>query len=175
MIGALTYYSKTYPISAAFVQFAVLGTLGELATLYTTKSGKKLSIIQYLLKALSWGILGIVIKYGFFGYRAMTAAFIDHGYFPSWFYSHILVKAVFISVVVNLFFGPQMMFIHRIMDNAIERKWDFWGLEKALYSLIWFWIPAHTITFVLPVHMQITLAAVWSLVLGVIMGFSKKK
>ena len=49
------------------------------------------------------------------------------------------------------------------------------GIQKAWFTLIWFWIPAHTITFSLPKDFQIGLAAVWSVVLGIIMGMSMKK
>jgi hypothetical protein len=41
--------------------------------------------------------------------------------------------------------------------------------------MIWFWIPAHTITFSLPTDFQIGLAALWSVVLGVILGFFNRK
>jgi len=174
MFSSFEYYVKTYPIWSAFVEFAVLGTLGELVTLKMTGALKKLSVIQYLLKVLSWGFLGIIIKYGFFGYKSMINAFVEHGYFPHFLFSFAVLKGFTISVIVNLFFGPQMMFIHRIMDNLIERKWEFRGMDKAVYTLVWFWIPAHTITFILPQHLQITLAAVWSIVLGIVMGFSKK-
>ncbi len=174
MFESYIYYLKNYPLTSAFIQFAILGTLGEILTLKISKAAKRLNIIQYILKILSWGLLGIIIKYGFFGYKAMIKAFIEHGYLPEFLYQYSLLKAFTISTIVNLFFGPQMMFIHRILDNIIEMKWEFKGMNKAIYTLIWFWIPAHTITFILPVYLQITLAALWSIVLGIIMGFSKK-
>ena len=42
----------------------------------------------------------------------------------------------------------------------------------ALKSIVWFWIPAHTVTFMLPDVYRIGLAAVWSVVLGVILGYA---
>ncbi|MFW5782383.1 MAG: hypothetical protein ACOCWO_03715, partial [Candidatus Muiribacteriaceae bacterium] len=80
-----------------------------------------------------------------------------------------------ISVFTNLFFGPQMMLFHRMEDNILERKWDFDGIKKAWSTLFWFWIPAHTLTFSLPTEFQIGLAAVWGLVLGIILGTAKNK
>jgi hypothetical protein len=82
--------------------------------------------------------------------------------------------ALAVSVLTNLFFGPQMMLFHRIEDNLILRQWDFSGITKAWWTLIWFWIPAHTVTFSLPASFQIGLAALWSVVLGLIMGLSKQ-
>jgi hypothetical protein len=68
-----------------------------------------------------------------------------------------------------------MMAFHRLEDNIIARTWNWSGLQKAWWTLIWFWIPAHTITFSLPVEYQIGLAAIWSLVLGIIMGLTKPR
>ena len=41
-------------------------------------------------------------------------------------------------------------------------------------TLIWFWIPAHTLTFSLAVDYQVGLAALWSLALGLILGLRPK-
>lgn len=67
-----------------------------------------------------------------------------------------------------------MMFFHRLEDNFILRRSGFAGLTKAWWTLLWFWIPAHTLTFSLPRDYQIGLAALWSIVLGLIMGLTKK-
>ena len=75
----------------------------------------------------------------------------------------------------NLLFGPQMMFFHRLADNLIMREQGYEGITRAWWTLIWFWIPAHTLTFALPREYQIGLAAVWSVVLGVILGLSQKR
>jgi hypothetical protein len=42
-------------------------------------------------------------------------------------------------------------------------------------SLLWFWIPAHSVTFALPKPYQIGLAAIWSVALGIILGFYNRK
>ena len=60
-------------------------------------------------------------------------------------------------------------------DNLIMREWNFKGIDLALKSLAWFWIPAHTLTFALPPAFQIGLAALWGVVLGFILGFAKNK
>ena len=69
----------------------------------------------------------------------------------------------------------ERLVFHRIEDNLIEGKKGFTGIHKAWWTLIWFWIPAHTVTFSLPVHYQIGLAAVWGLVLGIILGTTTNK
>lgn len=173
-MNSITHILKEYPMASAFVQFAVLGSIGEWITLKIAGKGGKLNSIQIILKIAAWGFLGIIIKYGFFGYKSMLNSFVEAGYFPKMIYSTSFTKALSISIIVNALFGPIMMYIHRIMDNIIEKKWTFIGMDKAVITLFWFWIPAHTVTFILPNHLQITLAALWSLVLGVIMGYAKK-
>jgi len=65
--------------------------------------------------------------------------------------------------------------IHRISDNAVMRVKNWDNIDKGLLSLLWFWLPAHTLTFMLPKPFQIGLAAVWSVVLGLILGFYNRK
>jgi hypothetical protein len=67
-----------------------------------------------------------------------------------------------------------MMLFHRLEDNLILRRRGFDGMAPALWTLAWFWIPAHTLTFSLPGDYQVGLAALWSLALGVILGLRPK-
>ena len=163
------------PMLSAAIQFAILGTLGEIISFSIQK--KRFAIpcswLQLMGKMIAWAVLGIVIKYGFAGMKGFTQALLDHQLLPS-FLGAGLGKAFTVSVFTNVFFGPQMMAFHRVEDNLILGQKGFHGITKAWKTLIWFWIPAHTITFLLPADLQIGLAALWSLVLGIIMGATKK-
>ncbi|TKJ39100.1 hypothetical protein CEE37_11815 [candidate division LCP-89 bacterium B3_LCP] len=163
------------PLFSAAVQFAVLGTLGEVLSSCIQKKRIALpcNLAQLAGKVLAWALLGIIIKYGFAGMKGFTLALLDHQMLPV-FMNAGIGWAFAVSVLTNLFFGPQMMFFHRLEDNLISWKWDLTGLTRAWWTLIWFWIPAHTVTFSLPKEYQIGLAAVWSVVLGLIMGLTKK-
>lgn len=164
------------PMASAAVQFGILGTLGEVVshTLRTGKIGLPNKPLEMLGKLLAWALLGVVIKYGFTMMKGAVLALIEHGLLPG-FCSEGIGWAFSVSVITNVFFGPQMMYFHRVEDNLILRRWNFTGIETALKTLIWFWIPAHTITFALPKEFQIGLAAIWSVALGVILGLSIKK
>ncbi len=164
------------PLLSAFIQFAILGTLGEIISFSLQKKQPAIPCTgwQLLGKMLAWGILGIVIKYGFAGMKGFTRALVDHQMLPAFFGSGF-GWAFAVSVFTNLFFGPQMMAFHRLEDNLILGQKGFQGITRAWKTLLWFWIPAHTITFLLPADYQIGLAALWSVALGLIMGFSKKK
>ena len=167
---------KSYPLLSAAIQFAILGTLGEyISHLLRTKNAAGFCSLPELVgKVFAWAILGVVIKYGFAGMKGFVNALLEHGMFPALFAEGV-GYAFAVSVTTNLLFGPQMMLFHRVEDNLVLRKWNFTGIEKAWKTLIWFWIPAHTVTFSLPVHFQIGLAALWSVALGVIMGFFKRR
>jgi hypothetical protein len=164
-----------HPLLSAAVQFGILGTLGELLSVSLRR--KRLTfpgtLWQTGAKVLAWALLGIVIKYGFAGMKGFTQALVEHSLLPQ-FCSNGFGWALAVSVMTNLFFGPQMMLFHRIEDNLIAWKWNFDGLTTAWWTLLWFWIPAHTITFSLPTDYQIGLAAVWSVVLGFVLGIVRK-
>lgn len=164
---------SAHPLVSAAVQFGLLGTLGEALALLARR--RPLSSLgpwwRTVLKVAAWGLLGIVIKYGFAGMKGFIDALIASGLAPR--ASHGSVGWAFmVSVATNLLFGPQMMFFHRLEDALIAWKWDLSGLKKAWLTLLWFWIPAHTVTFSLPADYQIGLAALWSIVLGLILGLT---
>lgn len=175
MFESYTAWVRELPFTSAFLQFAVLGTLGELLP-WWLKHRRTLPCTrtQFMGKVLGWGLLGLLIKLGFLMMKGATTATIEHGLLPESFRQG-LGWAFSVSVLTNLFFGPQMMFGHRLWDNVILRQRNWIGLEKAWWTLIWFWIPAHTLTFSLPPDYQIGLAALWSIVLGVILGFTTRK
>ncbi len=163
------------PMLSAAIQFGIFGTLGEVIshTLRTKKLGLPNSALEMLGKMLAWALLGIIIKYGFTMMKGAVLNLLEHGLLPA-FCAEGFGWAFSVSVVTNVFFGPQMMYFHRVEDNLILRRWSFAGIEKALKTLVWFWIPAHTVTFLLPVEYQIGLAAAWSIALGIILGLSVK-
>ncbi len=171
-----TAWVAANPLFAAAVQFALLGTLGEVLShlLVTRRPGLPCTVPQLLAKMLGWAVLGVIIKYGFAGMKGFTAALVDHHLLPA-FCGSGLGRALSISVFTNVLFGPQMMAFHRMTDNMILRRKGFAGIQKAWWTLLWFWVPAHTLTFSLPLDYQVGLAAVWSVVLGIIMGFSTQK
>jgi hypothetical protein len=151
----------------AMVKFAILGTLGEVVAKLINKS--KITTWQVFYSMLVWAILGVIIKFIFTGFHGFTDKLIEIGYLPS----GIISKAFFMSFFVNVMFGPWIIISHRFLDilpyKTFKIKTD--GLKGALLTLLWFWIPAHTVTFSLQSHdWQITLAAAWGFVLGLILG-----
>lgn len=164
---------QAHPFFSAAVQFGLLGTLGEWVAhvLRTRRPSLPCTPVQLLAKVLAWALLGCVIKGGFVGMKGFTRALLDHGVLPA-FLGTGLGWAFALSTLTNVFFGPQMMLFHRLEDNLILRRRGYEGMGPALRTLLWFWIPAHTLTFSLPAEFQLGLAALWSLALGLILGLA---
>ena len=173
-MNSYVFWVKAHPLASAALQFAVLGTLGELlaASCKRRRPACPFTGLQLALKVAAWALLGLVIKYGFSGMKGFTHALVD-GHFLPGFLAQGLGWALALSVFTNLLFGPQMMAFHRIEDNLIMGERGFKGIQRAWWTLVWFWIPAHTVTFCLPAEYQIGLAAVWGMVLGLILGLSR--
>lgn len=164
----------THPIITAMAQFAVLGTFGDIISHWIVKR-KIISPYNFktlMLKVIEWCILAVLIKYAFVGFQGFVDELINQNYLP-----HLsgFSRSFSVSTLMNLQFGPFLVIMHRLMDNLIAGKQNWKNLDKGFYSLVWFWIPAHTITFILPKEFQIGLAALWSLALGIILGFYNRK
>jgi hypothetical protein len=122
-----------------------------------------------------WSILAVGIKYAFVGINGFMTALMEHGLLPQ-MERGTIVYAFTKSVMANLQFGVTLVVLHRVLDNLVLKKKNWSNLDKGMLSLLWFWIPAHTVTFSLPHDYQIGLAAVWSVVLGFILGgFNRHK
>ena len=107
-----------------------------------------------------------------------------------------LITAFCISTIMNLTFAPVFMTFHKITDTHIIDNGGTIGgffrwikLKEIFPRLNWFvqwdfvfkrtipffWIPAHTITFLLPGEFQVLFAAALGIVLGVFMAISNLK
>lgn len=165
---------KAYPIYSAMIQFAVLGTLGDIISKWM-QQGKiflpyKWTII--VLKMIEWAVIAITIKYAFVGFQGFVDSLIEHQLVPE------LCKfgrAFTVSATMNLQYGLFLVVFHRFLDNLIARQKNWKNIDKGMLSLVWFWIPAHTVTFMLDKPYQIGLAAIWSVVLGIILGFYNRE
>lgn len=165
---------KAHPILTAMAQFAVLGTFGETASkwLVARRVFQPFGLRGTLLRMAGWACLAVCIKYAFTGFVSFVDGLYAHALLPE---LGTFGRAFAVSLAMNLQFGPFLVIAHRLIDNAIDGTPNWANLDKGLLSLLWFWVPAHTVTFLLPVDFRIGLAAVWSLALGIILGFYNRK
>lgn len=185
MWTAYVTFCKTHMFLAAFVQFLVLGTIGEVLSMMVRTGSRRypFSAAKTGLKALGWGLLGVYIKGMFLtagaGTSAVGAAFAVDLPGPDAGIAALVLSALATSTLMNVMMGPSMMLLHRLEDNAIDRLlghpgigWT--GLDKSMATLIWLWIPLHTFTFTQAPEVRIGIAAVLSMVLGIVMGWTAR-
>lgn len=177
MINWYLTNATAHPILMAMWQFAILGTLGEFVSKWLIK-GKihnPFKPYEILWKMVVWAILAICIKYAFVGTQGFVDALLSHHMLPEACKTGV-ARAFAVSSMANLQFGLFLVIFHRVLDNVIVKNKNWANLHKGMYSLLWFWIPAHTVTFSLPKPYQIGLAAAWSVALGIILGmFNRPK
>lgn len=175
----MTWYINavtSHPILTAIVQFAILGSLGEAIAkmIINKKCYWPFSFQSTVWKMIVWSILAVAIKYAFTGMKGYIITLVEHNFLPDLCLENKLLHAFTTSFFVNIQFGFFMVIFHRFLDNLVETTKNWKGLDKGMLCMIWFWIPAHTITFSLPKEFQIGLAALWSVVLGVLLGYFNK-
>ncbi len=189
------------PISLAFLKFAILATFGEVLGL-RIKTGKYSAPGFGLIpRAVIWGFLGMWIAAAMGIFRSGVPAFMDkfavfHGMAEAMagdFSAMKLVGAFFISLMMNTSFAPVFMTLHKITDTHIMNHggkinclWNPIPIRKTITTLNWdvqwnfvfkktiplFWVPAHTLTFILPTDFQVLFAAILGVVLGVILSIA---
>ena len=180
--------TRAYPYTMGFFKIAILGTMGEILGGRIVTGQWRLVGIRLPQRTLVWGFLGLVFTAVFplfsFGVDGLLAA----GLIPG--KGSVVAAALWKSVFMNLIFGFPMMVFHRITDTLIDRgellgSWPLADVTtsidwKNMYRIVgaaclWFWIPAHTITFLLPPEFRVVSAALLAVVLGAILGFAKKR
>jgi hypothetical protein len=172
-----------HPFLSGFVQFAVLGTIGEILSIRirTGRPGLPFGPVKAMLKILGWGLLGVYIKALFLTAGAGIDALVAYGALPAAIETpagtaSLIARAFATSVLLNVMLGPSMMILHRLADNGIDcllgdEPMGWRGLDRSMATLVWLWIPLHTFTFTQAKEVRIGIAALLSVVLGIVMGW----
>jgi len=177
-----------FPYLLGFLKIGLLGTMGELLGGRIALGRWRLSGIRLWQRALVWGVLGWVFTAGFPLFLFGVDGLLVKGLIPG--EGSALAAAFWKSLFMNLIFAFPMMVSHRITDTLIERGqlFSIWPLVDVFtgidwknmfrivgFSCLWFWIPAHTFTFMLLPEFRVVCAALLAVVLGSILGLAKKK
>jgi hypothetical protein len=196
-------FNKEHSMITSFVKFAILATFGETIG-QRIRTGKYLNKGFGLFpRVIVWGVIGLTIKMAFIIFATGTPNFLEYlgikGAAQSLnnvFSLKKLIVAFFISATMNVIYAPIMMTFHKITDKHIE---SYGGkiiclikpinIRKIIINLDWdiqwnfvfkktipfFWIPAHTITFLLNEEYQVLFAAFLGVCLGVILSVASLK
>lgn len=180
-----------HPYLMGFIKFSILATMGELLALrIVNRTWRTPKGILY--RAIVWGFLGMVFVLIFDLFAGGVTGSIKKGLLLS--LGGNLGFAFFTSALMNVTFGPTFMAFHRIMDTYIDlgegrlskilqvklsevvKTIDWYGFVSfvVLKTIPFFWIPAHTVTFLLPPEYRVLAAAFLSIALGGILAFAKR-
>lgn len=186
------YLTSNYPVMMGFVKFAILATMGELLARRVIDNNWTFKNIGIFSRMFIWGLLGILFTYVFPIYSAGIDALVatKRLYVSDDVQIAFYITAFWKSFWMNILFAFPFMVSHRFTDMLIDRgllytRWPFFTVWmqmdwKNLWTfvaptILWFWVPAHTITFIIPSEFRIIMAAGLSICLGGILGFAKKK
>ncbi len=189
--------TNSNPYIMGFIKTSILATSGELlASRIATK--KYFSKKGFFLRFIVWGFLGMGFVLMFNIYSSGVINSINKNLLPYFSNTNFFTKvyqAFMISLIMNLTFAPAFMLLHRVTDTYIDLSegnikvltktklnqvtanidWKNYFEFVILKTIPFFWIPAHTITFLLPENYRVLMAGVLSIALGLILTLSKMK
>jgi hypothetical protein len=196
-------FNLEHGLLMSFIKFFLLATLGEVIGLRIKTGSYYYRGFGLLPRAIVWGFLGMTIFMAFAIFASGTPlllekiGFKDAGLLLHSAFSWRKVLVSFsISTALNLFYAPVMMTFHKITDIHILEKGgtvrgfftpvDFARIFKEInWDVQWnfvfkrtiplFWIPAQTITFLLPEEFRVLFAAFLGIVLGVLLAVAALK
>jgi hypothetical protein len=192
-----TVVNKVHPYIMGFIKVSILATMGELLALRIA-TGNYMKPVGMIYKFIVWGFLGMGFVIAFDLFANGVTGSMKKGLLPSGIpntFSAKLLFAFFTSSFMNIIFGPTFMTFHRLTDTYIDLgEGEFSKIRKVKFKAVtdkidWhgfmsfvifktipiFWIPAHTITFLLPGEYRVLMAAFLSLALGIILASSRRK
>lgn len=193
------FYSS-WPFAGSFIKFAILATTGEMIGLRIRTGRYFAAGFGILPRAVVWGVLGLTIQAAFIIFAAGVPVLLEfagaRGAIAAMTGPLTPAKAgvaFSISLLLNIFYAPVLMTAHKVTDSHIENTggtvkglfsrmdissilkgidWDtHWGfvLKK---TIVFFWIPAQTINFLMPEQFRVLIAAIYGIILGMILAFA---
>lgn len=201
VLEAYQSFNYEHGMIMSFIKFAVLATTGEVIGLRIKTGNYNQKGFGILPRAIVWGFLGLTIQMAFIIFSTGAPMFLVYlgienaieTFAGNTFTPGKILVAFTISATMNLIYAPIMMTLHKITDTHIERhhgqtssllkpihmgqimsdinwkvQWNF-VFKK---TIPFFWIPAHTITFLLPAEYRVLFAAFLGIMLGVLLAFA---
>lgn len=190
--NAFVAATKAHPYLMGFVKVAILATMGELLALRIV-AGEWKKPVGLMYRAFVWGLLGMAFVIVFELFASGVTGATAKGLLPGG--NSQLLFAFFTSTFMNLVFAPTFMLLHRVTDTFIDLgegklsgimstklstvigKIDFNGFISfvVMKTIPFFWIPAHTVTFLLAPEYRVLMASFLSIALGGILAFAKRR
>ena len=183
--------SSEHPYLMGFVKFALLATVGEIFAAAIREKRWRLPR-YFIVRLLIWGAIGVAITFMMKFYTSGVVSMLEKGALPApqeGFFRELL-RAFYTAALMNLTFGPVFMAFHKCTDKYLDLRasgekkpglrgvagsidWHSFISFTVLKTIPFFWIPAHTLTFLLPPEYQVVAAAALSIALGIILSLKK--
>jgi len=195
--------NREHGLPMSFIKFFFLATLGELIGLRIKTGRYYYKGFGLFPRAIVWGFLGISIYMAFAIFASGTPVLLEKmgfhnatGILQSELSWRKAAVSFSIATALNLFYAPVLMTFHKITDTHILenggtlrgflRPVDFARIFSSInWDVQWnfvfkrtipmFWIPAQTITFLLPEEYRVLFAAFLGIVLGIILAVAALK
>jgi len=193
-------FNKDHELITAFIKFAILATIGDVIGLRIKTGNYLRKGFGIIPRMIVWGFLGVTIKTAFVLFASGTPAFLEsiglenaQLIMKDNFSPEKLLVAFCISFALNVIYAPVMMTFHAITDMHIvnnggtlkgfftpikfrklfvDLDWDVQWNFVFKKTIPFFWIPAHTITFLLPAELRVLFAALLGIALGTILAIA---
>lgn len=186
---AFMAFTSAMPYMGGFVKFALLATMGDLLGARIVK-GCYIIPPGIIFRIVIWGLIGMMVSLVFTIFMEGAKAAQNVGLLP--FKGATAAQAFFGSAVMNLTFGPMMMTFHKFTDLYADAKFgsretvtlsslvdrlDWHSLVEFSWvkTCIFFWIPAHTVVFMLPGQYRVLVSAFLSIALGLLLALAKRE
>ncbi|MCF7925289.1 MAG: hypothetical protein K9L26_02045 [Candidatus Izimaplasma sp.] len=187
MLPPVLKFAGAYPLIMSFIKFFFLASIGDIIG-YRLQVGTWQMPPKIIHKAVVWGIIGVVIYLMFQIYPNGVKTLQANNILP--WENSIFAFALFVSIIINYTFAPTMMSLHRISDTYLNSlksnhhpklrdiingiNWGNFYQITLFRTIPFFWIPAHTITFLLPEAYRIIFAASLGIILGILLRFTDR-
>jgi hypothetical protein len=197
-------FNQSHGMIMSALKFGILSTMGECIGLRLQKGKYYEKGFGLILRAIVWGFLGVVINMAMIIFSKGTPSFLTYlgmTHVTEIMMASLSWQKIFIafvtSLTMNCIFAPMFMTFHKITDTHILNTGGtlkgFFGnlinIGNALQQINWhrqwnfvfkktiplFWIPAHTITFVLSEQWRVLFAALLGVALGILLSLAGKK
>lgn len=181
------YATNSHPYIMGIIELGILGTMGDLLGYKIVNGRWKIRGIKIYQRIMIWGFIGILFTVAFPIYSYGVEGLLKEGFLPG--ENSILLTSFWKSFLMNSLFAFPMMVLNRFLDKLIDndKLFTIWPVVNTFKSIhwnqmfrvvaptcIWFWIPVNTITFLLPSTFRVISGALLAIVLGFILGMSKR-
>ena len=196
-------FNASHGMVMSFLKFGILSTMGEMLGCRISTGKYVTPTFGVLPRMVVWGFLGMGINMAMIifskgvpqllVYMGMTNAV--EAMAGSFSLDKFWV-ALCISLGMNGIFAPVFMTFHKITDTHILQcggsvkslltpipmtqiithlNWDVQWNFVFKKTIPFFWVPAHTITFLLPEEARVLFAALLGVVLGILLAVAARK